>query len=53
MHIEKKFLALVSLLAILAGCEHAQDSVPSPRTIVTCDPELDDNNSMIRCPRVL
>ena len=40
------------LLAVLlvAGCGKApKDGVfQAPRTIVTCDPELDDNNSMVR-----
>nr|AHF25039.1 secreted protein [uncultured bacterium Contig1514] len=39
---------LTALLA--AGCSRApKDGVfQAPRTIVTCDPELDDNNSMVR-----
>ena len=28
--------------------EVSQTPQPKPRTIVTCDPELDDNNSMVR-----
>jgi len=34
---------------MLAGCtDNATQQVPKPRVIVTCDPELDDNNSLIR-----
>ena len=40
-------LAAASLLA--TGCGGGQEGTyVKPRTIVTCDPELDDNNSMIR-----
>ena len=40
-------LAAASLFA--TGCGGQKDGVyQKPRTIVTCDPELDDNNSMIR-----
>lgn len=46
-------LFLFSLLAgsflVVQGCDAPKDGVyHKPRTIVTCDPELDDNNSMIR-----
>lgn len=38
---------IVSLMA--AGCSNPKDGVQvKPRVIVTCDPELDDNNSLIR-----
>lgn len=46
-------LACASVLA-LAACQSAQDATEpaagkvKPRVIVTCDPELDDNNSLIR-----
>lgn len=42
-------LATLSLL-LAGGCSKApKDGVfQAPRTIVTCDPELDDNNSMVR-----
>ena len=48
-----KYFTLVSFAAavlLAAGCNKApKDGVfQAPRTIVTCDPELDDNNSMIR-----
>jgi hypothetical protein len=48
-----KYFTLVSFAAavlLAAGCSKApKDGVfQAPRTIVTCDPELDDNNSMIR-----
>lgn len=43
---------LFSSIAVfaLAACNPAQKNgaFQAPRTIVTCDPELDDNNSMIR-----
>ena len=48
-----KYFTLVSFAAavlLAAGCCKApkDGGVQAPRTIVTCDPELDDNNSMIR-----
>ena len=47
-----KILAISMLLAVslfATGCGGQKDGVSQkPRTIVTCDPELDDNNSMIR-----
>lgn len=34
---------------LMASCSESKNEISSkPRTIVTCDPELDDNNSMIR-----
>jgi len=36
------------MLLATACCRKADTAVIKPRTIVTCDPELDDNNSMIR-----
>lgn len=35
-------------LLFVSYSEPKYDIAPKPRTIVTCDPELDDNNSMIR-----
>ena len=47
-----KILAISMLFAVslfATGCGGQKDGVSQkPRTIVTCDPELDDNNSMIR-----
>ena len=42
--------AVIGLMAVLTACgaKSAGDSFVAPRTIVTCDPELDDNNSMVR-----
>ena len=49
MKINYFFVAILSVL-LAAGCNKApKDGVSqAPRTIVTCDPELDDNNSMVR-----
>ncbi len=49
MKINYFFVAILSVL-LAAGCSNApKDGVfQAPRTIVTCDPELDDNNSMVR-----
>ncbi len=49
----KKQTILIAAVAALAltSCQQQQPAEPEyvkPRTIVTCDPELDDNNSMIR-----
>ena len=43
------FLGILVIL-IPSGCvkQNKQPEQTKPRTIVTCDPELDDNNSMIR-----
>lgn len=40
----------ILLFTLSSGCvkQNIQDVQAKPRTIVTCDPELDDNNSMIR-----
>ncbi len=47
-----KIRSLISALAgaiLLVSCSSAPDGVyVKPRVIVTCDPELDDNNSMVR-----
>jgi hypothetical protein len=44
---------LAALTLTLAGCAHAKSNReaperPKPRIVVTCDPELDDLNSLIR-----
>ena len=46
---KRLILAAVATL-LLAGCttSEKEQQVPKPRIIVTCDPELDDNNSLIR-----
>lgn len=50
----KSLHALIYLLVLLlipgvaSSCKNNSLSQVKPRTIVTCDPELDDNNSMIR-----
>ena len=46
----KKIILAVCAAVLAAGCSKApKDGVfQAPRTIVTCDPELDDNNSMVR-----
>ena len=42
-------IAFLNLCILLIGCSQTADQqVPKPRIIVTCDPELDDNNSLIR-----
>lgn len=44
------FLAGLITLLVIASCnsKKQEQTEVKPRTIVTCDPELDDNNSMIR-----
>ncbi len=46
----KLYAAMLIALFITGKAAHAQDpnSQPRPRIVVTCDPELDDNNSLIR-----
>lgn len=45
----KKSIIMLGLAAILAaGCAPKSVQVQKPRVIVTCDPELDDHNSLIR-----
>lgn len=46
----KNYLLLAVLSLLWAGCGKVPDDgmFQAPRTIVTCDPELDDNNSMVR-----
>lgn len=45
-------MAIVFSVSVIAGlstaCNETSGEQVKPRTIVTCDPELDDNNSMIR-----
>ena len=46
-----KCLLLSGLVAAMPACLQAQTSgedATKPRVIITCDPELDDNNSLIR-----
>ncbi len=37
-------------VSVLVGCsrESAGQAVPRPRVVITCDPELDDHNSLLR-----
>ena len=42
------FLAFVAALLLVGCATNGNEQVPKPRIIVTCDPELDDNNSLIR-----
>ena len=45
----KRILSLLALSAIVLGaCAPKQPAPQKPRVIVTCDPELDDHNSLIR-----
>ncbi|MCR4569812.1 MAG: DUF1593 domain-containing protein [Bacteroidales bacterium] len=45
----KRFLSIMALAAVaLAACSPKQEQPQKPRVIVTCDPELDDHNSLIR-----
>jgi len=49
MRILLSFAVIVTASLLFAGC--SPDNGPKPekvRVIVTCDPELDDNNSLIR-----
>lgn len=49
MNFKTLAIALAGALVAFSGCSSPKDGVyVKPRTIVTCDPELDDNNSMIR-----
>ena len=40
--------AVASVMMVAAGCAQKQGEPVKPRGIVTCDPDLDDNNSLIR-----
>lgn len=42
------FLAVSAFLMVACGQSTNECVFTAPRTIVTCDPELDDNNSMVR-----
>ena len=44
----KRLLFAFATAVLLVGCGPREGKFVAPRTIVTCDPELDDNNSMIR-----
>ena len=45
----RRYLLLLALIALVFGaCEQKQEQPAKPRIIVTCDPELDDHNSLIR-----
>ena len=45
---KKKVLILLSVLMLVACGSQQEQQVEKPRVIVTCDPELDDMNSLIR-----
>ena len=45
----KRYLSLLALVSMVFGaCSSKQEQPAKPRIIVTCDPELDDHNSLIR-----
>ena len=45
----KRYLPLLALVSMVFGaCSSKQEQPAKPRIIVTCDPELDDHNSLIR-----
>lgn len=45
----KRFLSFMALAAaVLSSCSEKQPQPVKPRIIVTCDPELDDHNSLLR-----
>ncbi len=45
----RRYLPLLALTAMISGaCAQKQEQPAKPRIIVTCDPELDDHNSLIR-----
>lgn len=50
MKINHIIFSALAAAALLAGCGQKQDDGANvkPRVIVTCDPELDDHNSLIR-----
>lgn len=49
MKIVRILCAALFISMMAAGCSNQKEGVPvKPRVIVTCDPELDDNNSLIR-----
>ncbi len=50
LNFQSAFLVGLMILLVIASCstEKQEQAEEKPRTIVTCDPELDDNNSMIR-----
>ena len=39
---------LLLAVFLFTGCLQSQGQLSKPRIIVTCDPELDDHNSLIR-----
>ena len=41
-------LAILPLLAAFALAQQRQHNAPRPRVVITADPELDDNNTLIR-----
>lgn len=48
MNLKRFILAMAAAAVLLSACGPKEGVYVKPRVIVTCDPELDDNNSMIR-----
>ena len=49
MKLKHKLILLLTAVVLNTGCSGSVNNAElNPRTIVTCDPELDDNNSMVR-----
>ncbi len=48
MKTKNMFLAVLTVVAAACSTGSKDGVFMAPRTIVTCDPELDDNNSMVR-----
>ena len=48
MNLSKLILYCTAAAVITAACGQNESSETKPRVIVTCDPELDDSNSLIR-----
>ena len=48
MNLKRFIIAMAAAAVLLTSCGPKDGVYVKPRVIVTCDPELDDNNSMIR-----
>ena len=49
MKTSRIIISAIAAVSLFVSCESQKDGVyVKPRVIVTCDPELDDNNSLIR-----
>jgi hypothetical protein len=42
------FICALLTMFVMRNTAHAQNAAVKPRIVITCDPELDDNNSLIR-----